>query len=367
MRTQVPPPPTAPNPTSTPENTATATATPSPQPIFPPSALRLNGQWVNHIVADRLSTNMYAFTGDHLFRTESGGQTWRLISLPPQISDFVMNALDPAVLYSRTHRSCAEVSRFEQLGPIYKSTDGGSTWGELPGSTELMPLFSYAFNSDIVVATDCYGIFVSTDGGINWAARPDDGSENLWESYIPHVVVPLYSRDASDASINGVEAIYAGGISRNGSGLVAFTRDLGRSWTQVTPDLFPSPWGLSELAVDWLNPGQIWFTDAHGVWRGEGDGLSWSFSNGGLKEVLQIKRDGKRSNLTAVSVHPTGQIYLGTIRGLYAKGEHGSMWHKVSGMAFDDEEILDIFYIDMAPSLLYISTPSGVYVVRIVQ
>lgn len=344
---------------------------PTPTATLFPSALRLDGHWVQRVIGDRLSPVLYAYANGWLYRSQNSGRTWRLVTSSPRVNDFVMNAIEAHVLYSTTFRSCKEASRLDQLGPIYKSNDGGISWHELPGTSDYRPLFSYAFNAAIVVATDCAGIFVSTDGGQSWTPRPDPGTESLWETHIPDVVVPLYGMDASGERPLGVEAIYAGGVARDGSGVVAYTKDLGRTWLQVTPDVYPAPWGLTALAVDWLNPGQIWFVDSQGVWFSRDNGLSWEFSNSGLSEIpgsANLAGASKRDqSLNKLLIHPSGQLYLSTIQGLYAKSAEGRRWQKIVGTAFDSIEIVDLFFVESLPELLYVSTGAGVHLVRIVE
>lgn len=281
-----------------------------------------------------------------------------------------MNVEEPHILYSTTSLSCALANPSEPLGPIFKSTDGAITWGELPGTENLKTLFSYAFNSDIVIATDCTAFFVSTDGGQSWTRRPEPDTDSAWNIQTLDTAIPLYGIDETDESISGVELIYASGSTEAGQAVVLYTKDLGRTWTPVTPDVYPVPIGPSDLKVDRLNPGQIWLLDTQGLWVSDDGGLAWAFTNNGLAELInQINSEEVDDAwvLNTLLTHPSGQLYLGTDQGMYTKSTQGTRWLKIMGTSFDSNPVLELLFVETKPELLYVSTDNGVHLVRLVE
>ena len=116
-----------------------------------------------------------------LFKTTDAGKNWKLIlhALPPHDAQTGCGdvALDPAnsqvvyaVLYARqrtpwSFNSGPSVTGGEDVGGIFKSTDGGATWkklgGGLPGQTGRIGLAVSASNPNVVMA-----VVQSYEGGI---------------------------------------------------------------------------------------------------------------------------------------------------------------------------------------------------------
>src|SRR5881394_3493253 len=139
-----------------------------------------------------------------LFKTTDAGKSWKLIlhALPPHDAQTGCGdvALDPtnsqivyAVLYARrrtpwSFTSGPSVIGNEDVGGIFKSTDGGATWkklgGGLPGQTGRIGLSVSASNAKVVMAvvqsyeggfgplddlrSKSGGVFLSEDGGETW-------------------------------------------------------------------------------------------------------------------------------------------------------------------------------------------------------
>src|SRR5437773_120413 len=139
-----------------------------------------------------------------LFKTTDAGKTWKLIMQPPSPHDVHTGcgdvALDPAnaqivyaALYARqrtpwSFTSGPSVTGGEDVGGIFKSTNGGATWkkleGGLPAQTGRIGLAISASNPKVVMAvvqsyeggfgslvdlrSKTGGVFRSEDGGEKW-------------------------------------------------------------------------------------------------------------------------------------------------------------------------------------------------------
>ena len=318
---------------------------------------------MQRVIGDRFSSVIYAYANNWLYRSTNDGSTWQLISSMPAVDNFIMSAFDPNVLYSNASTPCAEMVE-KSNEPMYKSIDGGVVWTALPDSENLRPLLIHSFDSDIVYATDCDWFYVSTDGGNSWVQKPDLSPEGLWNKYMAEVMTAVFL-DAGEPAVLISNAIYAGGLSEDGSGLVAFSSDGGDTWERITPNIVPAPFGLTALAADPRSIGRIWFTDPQGVWYSPDSGASWQFSADGLEDVAKSKSNGTDGALNALLLHPSEQLYLGTERGLYTSRVESTLWHKISGTDFDQVAIKNIVFTESNASLLYLNTENGVYLVRI--
>jgi photosystem II stability/assembly factor-like uncharacterized protein len=140
-----------------------------------------------------------------LYKTTDGGATWKAVLTAPApydnrvgCGDVALDPSDPSVLYAALYARQRTPWSFvagtaatdgKDLGGIYKSTDGGTTWkklaGGLPGMTGRIGLDVYRKDPRTVVAivqsdeggtTDFReleskrgGVFRSDDGGATWA------------------------------------------------------------------------------------------------------------------------------------------------------------------------------------------------------
>ncbi len=113
------------------------------------------------------SNIVYAATTTGLIRSTDYGTTWQLLDWKtPVITRLVASAEHPGTLFALT-----------TLG-IYKSIDGGEEWGvitdplkEFPGALRILWLNIDVNNEHIILGTSG-GIFRSTDGGAVWYEIP---------------------------------------------------------------------------------------------------------------------------------------------------------------------------------------------------
>ncbi len=331
---------------------------PTPMPTPPPGALVIDGYWAEKVIGDRFSNVIYAYVNGWLYRSSDDGATWNLVTYAPVMDDFVMSAADPDVLYSGEGYPCAAGGPDV---PMYKSTDGGATWSELPSGKNLKPLLVHPADADTVFAAGCDAPYLTTDGGATWTAKPDTSPEGLWGIYDVSIMAAApFAGDPAPETPNW-QHVYAGGASEGGSGVVAFTGDMGTTWTRITPALDPTLWWITALETDPFTEGRLWFAEPHGVWATEDNGATWDFSAAGLEDVTYKDVPGATFGLNALVYHPTNRLYLGTVRGLYWKSPADPVWHKITGTPFDDTEITGLLFTETNPSTLYVNTVDGVY------
>ena len=161
--------------------------------------------------------------GGGIWKSTNGGASWR------PLDDFMANlavaamALDPQnpdVLYAGTGEGffagSEPVGDFQKGAGIFKSSDGGTTWHQLPATardefTYVNRLGVHPTSPQILLAATRSGLFRSTDGGASFT-----------------LVYPQEMRDVRFNPQNGAEAV-AGSL-----GEAFYSTDAGATWRRAT-------------------------------------------------------------------------------------------------------------------------------------
>ena len=296
-----------------------------------------------------LGDAFYVYTPAGLYRTLDGGASWQLVAPQPAVESFVFSAADPDVLYSGKGYPCYKGGPHV---PFFKSVDGGASWFKLEAATDLKPVAVHPQDPNRVYAIGCDGPYLTADGGQTWQPQ----SAEIFRIYDVLHIVPAPS---------DWEVVYLGGASEGGAGAVVKSADGGRTWEPITGEL-PELWWISALAVDPADPDRVYFADPHGFWRSEDGGATWRGSTAGLEEV--VYREGfPFDGLRTIVLDPkeADRLYLGTVKGVYVSTNGGESWEKIAGQEWEDEEILDLAVRAGEPTLLYVTTAEGVFVLPI--
>lgn len=204
-----------------------------------------------------------------MFATKDGGNTWRHIdglsnfgindvAFAPGSGDIVIATAGPAF-------------KVVNDGFILRSTDGGSTWAQPPGSLPptgptcppLPAAYGVSFEpatKNVYVATDC-GLAVSNDAGASWGAVISV-DPNLTSQNSVKAVLALPGGDLVVATDNGVYARIA------------------NSWTKATGGGPPFGGSNHSFAASPYNSKHIFFASAQGwntyhLWLSIDGGLNW--------------------------------------------------------------------------------------------
>ncbi len=349
--------------------------TPTPTPL--PGALMIAGEQANWLMGTPYTNTLYALTGggagsaspfrhgirigpnapvpeapaadEKLYRSDDAGGTWTLVGNVPISgpgSNFIVAPSNPDVLYSGTGYPCYAGG---PPVPMYKSTDGGHNWTEVPSGVDLAPAAVHPSHADWVYATGCDGIYLTKDGGLNWTRQAHDALTGL---------VPLYIAPAG----GNWETIYVAAVSEGGIGAVFKSADGGSTWTNISPSTTLS-W-ITDLKVDPANSDRVWSLEPHGVWRSNDGGATWNFSRIGLESVTappgQAPGEGAGIYSLALKPEDSTQLYLGSITGMYSSSDSGAAWSAVD-TPWSGQSVVRLLWLINHPSEIFATASSGVY------
>lgn len=203
-----------------------------------------------------------------------------------------MDPKDPLTLYLGLDGD-AEPSKGLSGGGVFKSTDGGYTWTQLPNQPGTRRMF-YGIAVD---PTDSKRVFWGGFGANGGVWRSENGGES-WERM-----------NCSDAYLFNLEVTNDGTVYAGGNDLWQ-SKDHGTTWKKISniPDRKGSVVGI---AYDPANANRIWFSSATwdgssngGIWRSDDGGKTWVDILGDIPYVkpLIIRYNQKTSELWAAGV-----------------------------------------------------------------
>lgn len=164
------------------------------------SKIELNPTNTNEIYAATMG-NPYQRTPERgIYKSINGGQTWqKVLHISDQAGacDLVMNPQNPLVLYASFWdriRSNEETLAFGDHARVYKTTDGGVNWVQLGGGLPQQPMCRTGLAISNTNPDKVYAIFVDTtynmggvwktvDGGTTWEELNTVGLHSAYGSF----------------------------------------------------------------------------------------------------------------------------------------------------------------------------------------
>ncbi|MDH7514812.1 MAG: T9SS type A sorting domain-containing protein [Bacteroidota bacterium] len=293
-------------------------------------------QAMGAIAIDPVDTNIvYAGTGEanfgqHMFdgggmmKSTDGGTTWRLIggsTLPPyaRASDIVIDPVNTNTLYVAIPDGVRDAA---QEG-IYKSTDGGETWDLIldgrmtdivlnPKNPNVLYTVSSAVYSGGVVPRT--GLFVTSDGGTTWEKR-DIGVPDTLMGRTSITICPSYP-----------DVLYLGVSELTGTGRTQLlgvfkTTDAGLTWSRLPVPfdyMVSQGWYDNIVGVHPTNP-DIVYAGGVKLIRSSDGGMNWErIPDQGFGGLLHVDQH-------AIEFNPENpdEVYIGNDGGFYILRDEG--------------------------------------------
>lgn len=346
-------------PTQAPTAAAPQQAENSPaSPALPPGpseAVVIAGEPLVQVFGDRLTTVLYGQAGDALYRSEDNGQSWQRIVAESSVEPFIVSPADPMMLFAGSGIDCDEENA--ETAPFLRSDDGGVTWSQVPIGDNLVPLLAHPQDPDLLIAADCDMPYLSDDGGKGWRPKQDVSEKSLWGRYRVEAIGAATQVGDLPAGEGNWHYLYAAGTDIDGSSVVAYSGDIGDTWTRITPLINPEPRGLTALVADPTTAGRLWFADENGVWYTDDFGTSWLLTRAGFAHLL----DGEDGGVTSLALAPDDILYAGTADGLYQADGSGGEWTLVEDEALQQAAIDGLLVISGETAVLWANTAEGVY------
>jgi YVTN family beta-propeller protein len=317
--------------------------------VCPPAgALVLPAGWARRVIGRPEQNRIYADVGGVLYRSDDAGEHWWTAGATARPEQTIMNA-DPSVLYAGDGYPCY---RGGDPVPMWRTTDGGMSWHQLPAGLNLKPLAAHSADYRLYAA-GCDGPYFSPAMGASFIHQPDP----LFGIYDAKYIAPVEP---------GWTDVWVGGISEGGGGAVLVSRNGGDTFAISYPQVGQPEMGwLGETTLDRFTAGRVYAPALYGFFYTPDNGTTWLNNSQGLEDVVDPGTGDRRYGLLALAqdpVDPGHRLYLGTVRGLYTRDPGTALWYKINGQLYDQMEVNDLLVLDGAPRRLYVTTPLGVFV-----
>ncbi|HTO88386.1 MAG TPA: hypothetical protein VMR54_12770, partial [Thermoanaerobaculia bacterium] len=306
-------------------------------------------QWTTHGPPEGIHTNglavdpadphtIYAASESGIFKSVDGGASWQALA-PGNVSfaDVTCLAVDPT--------QPTTVYAGKRTGEFLRSHDGGTQWENREIDSGALPI-SIAVDAGtgaIYVGTqwDNFSnpVYRSTDGGTTWGGTAIGGGSGyalLADSLNQTVMVGTDYAESTGFYLYP----YGGDVAR--------TLDSGASWSFAPDDL-----GSPVLALAKDSQGSVYYA-------GTANGALYRSFNRGANWALLATLPGSVGSFLALAVDPSAPsvLYAATGRGVLRSSDAGASWRSFNaGMSTRDVRAL---VIDATGQILHVGTDQGV-------
>lgn len=251
-----------------------------------------------------------------LFRSNDAGDHWQPIAFLPSLRS-VLHAL---VIDTQGNYFAGIASDAPELNGLYRSTDGGKSWTQLPGlqGQEIWSVAVWQADSNVIAAGSRNGVMLTQDGGATW--RPISPVDN--RELQPVVSLAFHPTDRN--------VIYAGTPH-----LPWRTSDGGGSWHSVHSGMLDDS-DVFSIQVDWKNPERVFATACSGIYRSLNSASMWS-------KMAGAQGASYRTYVVAQDPANPSVVFAGTTGGLVRSNDAGVSWRKLNDdasrfVAFDSKK-----------------------------
>ncbi|MEW6102585.1 MAG: hypothetical protein AB1630_02005 [bacterium] len=261
-------------------------------------------------------------------KSEDGGNSWKKIGLKDwYIYGIAVDPYNPDVVYAGISSNKYIFDNPNTTGGIFKSTDGGKTWGSLiEVNSDKTPITTIAINpvstNTLYAGSWGKGVYKSTDGGITWDSV-DTGVSYLYVIPRGITINPV----SYDTVYLLVQSQYNGGNYN-----ILRTKDGGNTWEAINAGL--SPYGFycagrfgTNLAVDPNHPNRLYLGQNGGIYKSTNNGDWWFIISTDVKAEPLIPRY-LLTSLTSLAVNPkdSDNVYASSAGGFFRSENAGGSW-----------------------------------------
>jgi len=193
----------------------------------------------------------------------------------------------------------------------------------------------------IFLGTSTGTLFVSNDGGHNWARLTHLGAGD--DYVIDHLVINPQDSNKMYAAVWSVENQQTGDL--------LYTTDGGKNW-ETTPEMHGK--SIRAMTISTSDSKTMVVGALDGVFRTTNGGKSWTKISSSNQEI---------HNIESVAVDPKNSdtVYAGTWHLAWKTENGGANWHHINKGMIDDSDVFSIIVDTTNPSVVYASACSGIY------
>ncbi|MES2779805.1 MAG: T9SS type A sorting domain-containing protein [Bacteroidota bacterium] len=302
------------------------------------------------------STAFTAFTGNGIYKSTNGGETWTYLGLAQTgvVAKIAVHPTNNQILFAAT---MGFLMRRDNNKGLYKSIDGGATWSSvlyIDNETGAMDVVIHPANPQIMYATtmrrirthkeslvygNTTGLYQSIDGGNTWGELTNGLPPKPWCK----VNVELHPTQANTLFASVVnQELQLGGIYRSTTA--------GNSWQELnTVDIDTNAlggfgWYFGEVRINPFNTNHILLQGVD-LWESTNGGNNWDY---GAPRWYQYIVHADKHYLHFLSA---SSYLLATDGGVYKTTNAGVTWNKLSN--FPITQFYHVKFNPWSPGIYY--------------
>lgn len=263
---------------------------------------------------------IYSSTGQQVYRSRDGGESWgeiggfveaRISAWRPWINDLAIDALDHVYV---SYLPAATQSHDDTQ--IYRSVDGGDTW-ERASDIPALRLLAHPTAGGFLYAGTRSGVVITKDGGQTWSAAP-----------LPALPVSDLHLDESTGS---TYALMSELRSQDPTQMGLFRTDaLGAQWTQLEYPPIGEGYAVAALGD------AMYAVGTRGIARSSDGGRTWTLNQ-------FVNGVGGPADITIDPLDPNRIAASSSQRGVIWSRDGGVTWDTLANSAHQRSGVVEFF------------------------